>query len=86
MVSNHIVANRAGVLLLRHHTVCIQTRFIKSLYRKRNSRYIFLLSNGYFYSQASKMFEEIYNIKVMESDKDVIQATISWNSNDIVCT
>ena len=29
MVSNHIVANRAGVLLLRHHAACIQARFIK---------------------------------------------------------
>ena len=24
------------------------------------------------------MFEEIYNIKVMESDNDVIKARISW--------
>ena len=33
---------------------------------------------GYLYSQVSKMFEEVYNIKVMESDNDVIKAGISW--------
>ena len=81
MVSNHIVANTAGLLLLKYHKACIQARFVKSLYRKRNSILrvnIPIIKCGHFYSQVSKMFEEIYSIKVMESDKDVIKARITW--------
>ena len=81
MISNHIIANKAGVLLLRHHAACIQVRVVKSLYMKRNSIIrvnIPIIKCCYFYSQVSKMFEEIYNIKVIESDKNVIKARISW--------
>ena len=81
MISNRVIANKTGIFLLSHHTSCIQARFVKSLYRKRNSIIkvnIPIIKCGYSYSQVSKMFEEIYNIKVIESDKDMIKARISW--------
>ena len=79
--SNHEVAEKCGVFLLRHHVAQLQAAYYHRLFDSCCVLIKFnlpFLKCGYFFTHVNKIFKEIYGVDVSRWARDVLESRISW--------
>lgn len=79
--SNHEVAEKCDVLLLRHHIAQLQATYYHRIYDSCCFLIKFnlpFLKCGYYFTHVNKIFIDVYGIDVSRWPNDVINSRISW--------
>ena len=79
--SNHEVAEKCGVFLLRHHVAQLQAAYYHRIFNSccfLIKFYLPFLKCGYFFTFVNKVFKEVYGIDVSRWTKDILDSRISW--------
>ena len=79
--SSHITAELCSHLMLKHHVVFCQIRYLKRILTLKNGIMLLCkpyIKSGYIFTSLASYFEDFYNANVWENELEVIQARIVW--------
>ena len=79
--SNHVSADICSQLLLKHHLLYVQVRYLKRIISGKNEIMRICQTNlkeGYLFKSMNKLFKDIYNYSVWDNDLDVLKSRICW--------
>ena len=82
--SSHVTATLCNQLLLNHHVATLQWRYMNRIFKSHNPIISIckpFLKAGYLYSSTARLYNNVYDVDIDESDSDVMKARVTWVQN-----